>query len=76
MIKKFSGLFSVETGFSLSLHCDLIYLNNDLKLQNTVEPDSFLSTCNTTLNEMAPLKQKHVRDNNSPFIKKLILRLL
>ena len=46
------------------------------KFQNSLEPDSFLNICNTSLNEKAPLKQKYARANNSPFMSKTILKAI
>ena len=42
-------------------------------LQNYNDLDSFLAKCKDVLNRTVPIKQKHVRANNSPFIKKNIL---
>ena len=36
--------------------------------------DSFLDICKYALNETAPLKQKYIRANNSPFMNKTISR--
>ena len=45
-------------------------------LQNLNNPDSLLAKCKNVLNRTAPLKQKHVRANNSPFIHKTILKAI
>ena len=45
-------------------------------LQNYNDLDSFLAKCKNVLNRTAPLKQKHVRANNSPFINKTILKAI
>ena len=38
--------------------------------------DSFLDICREALNKIAPLKQKYVRANNSPFMNKTILKAI
>ena len=45
-------------------------------LQNFNDLDLFLAKCKNALNRRAPLKQKHVRTNNSPFINKTILKAI
>ena len=45
-------------------------------LQNFNNLDSLLAKCKNVLNRTAPLKQKHVRANNSPFINKTILKAI
>ena len=45
-------------------------------LQNFNDLDSLLAKCKNVLNRTAPLKQKHVRANNSPFINKTILKAI
>ena len=45
-------------------------------LQNFNDLHSFLTKSKTVLNRTAPLKQKHVRANNSPFINKTILKAI
>ena len=45
-------------------------------LQNFNNLDSFLTKCRNVLNRTAPLKQKHVRANSSPFINKTILKAI
>ena len=45
-------------------------------LQNFNELDSLLAKCKNVLNRTTPLKQKHVRANNSPFINKTILQAI
>ena len=43
-------------------------------LQNYNDLDSFLAKCKDVFNRTVPHKQKHVRANNSPFIKKTLLK--
>ena len=45
-------------------------------LQNFNDLDSLLVECKNVLNRTAPLKQKHIRANNSPFINKTILKAI
>ena len=44
--------------------------------QNFNDIDSLLAKCKNVLNRTTPLKQKHVRANNSPFISKTILKAI
>ena len=43
---------------------------------NETAVDSFLDICREALNKTAPLKQKYVRANNSPFMNKIILKAI
>ena len=45
-------------------------LSGNLSVTNNTALNSFLDTCREALNITAPLKQKFVRANNSPFINK------
>ena len=45
-------------------------------LQNFNDLDSFLAKCKNALNRGTPLKQKHVRTKNGPFINKTILKAI
>ena len=45
-------------------------------LQNFNNLDLLLAKCKNILNRTAPLKQKHVRVNNSPFVNKTILKAI
>ena len=46
------------------------YLNGNLSITNNTALNSFLDICREALNKTAPLKQKFVRANNSPFTNK------
>ena len=41
---------------------------------NDIPFDVFMNICKATLDEVAPLKQKYVRPNHSPFLNKEILK--
>ena len=49
-------------------------LSGNLNTTNDTALDSFLDKCREPLNKTAPLKQKFVRANNSPFMNKTILK--
>ena len=51
-----------------------IVSNRNGNLQDHNVLDSFLDACNYALDETAPIKQKYVRANNSPFMNKAISR--
>ena len=51
-------------------------LSGNLNISNKTALDSFLDICREALNKTAPLKQKFVRANNSPFMNKTILRAI
>ena len=48
--------------------------NKNGNLQDHNVLDSFLDICKYALDETAPLKQKYIRANNSPFMNKTISR--
>ena len=41
---------------------------------NNIPFDVFMNICKATLDKVAPLKQKYVRSNHSPFLNKEILK--
>ena len=43
---------------------------------NDIPFDVFVNICKTTLDKVAPLKQKYVRSNHSPFLNKEILKAI
>ena len=45
-----------------------------LGYENDIPFDVFMSICKATLDKVAPLRQKYVRSNHSPFLKKEILK--
>ena len=51
-------------------------LSGDFDFTNETALDSFLDICREALNKTAPLKQKYVRANNSPFMNKTILKAI
>ena len=61
--------------FSNDAFTSELFIENG-NLQNYNDLDSFLAKCKNVLNRTAPLKQKHVRANNSPFINKTILKTI
>ena len=61
--------------FSNDAFTSELFIENG-NLQNYNDLDSFLAKCKNVLNRTAPLKQKHVRANNSPFINKTILKAI
>ena len=57
------------------LHCiDLILTNRSRSFQNTsvIDYQSFENIFGSTLNKYAPVKQKYIRANNSPFMTKTL----
>ena len=43
---------------------------------NDIPFDAFMNICKATLDKVAPLKQKYVRSNHSPFLNKEILKAI
>ena len=43
---------------------------------NDITFDLFMNICKVTLDKVAPLKQKHIRSNHSPFLNKEILKAI
>ena len=51
-------------------------LSGNFDFTNETALDSFLDICREALNKTAPLKQKYVKANNSPFMNKTILKAI